>query len=87
MDTTEYWNKKAKELIGLRIEDARYATHEEAADFGLDCRGLLLFMSDGTIWTAAADDEFNGFGTFTQLGAWKNLPDNDSACSCFPLLS
>jgi hypothetical protein len=57
--------KLVKALIGRKIVEARYTTGKEAADIdgGCFCRGVVLYLDDGTEIMPMGDPEGNDAGT------------------------
>ena len=55
-------SREFKHLIGRTIEDVRYLTPNECANFGWNKSPLAMFLSDGTIMIPQCDDEGNDGG-------------------------
>jgi len=58
----EFWNKKAKVLVGKTIKAVRYMTDKEAEDSMWYNKPLVIFFTDGTYIFPMADDEGNNGG-------------------------
>lgn len=58
----EFWNKRAKVLVGKTIKEVRYMTDEEATEAMWYNKPLVIFFTDGTYIYPMADDEGNDGG-------------------------
>lgn len=67
----KHWTKIAQQaLLGKTITGIEYANKATLAKLDMDFDGesiLLFTFNDGTTWTVACDDEFNGPGAFHLL--------------------
>ena len=62
-ELTDFWNKRAKVLVGKKIKQARYMTEAEAKEFGWYSRGIVIFFEDGSHIIPMMDDEGNDAGS------------------------
>ena len=62
-ETTNFWNKRAKVLVGKKIKQARYMTEAEAEEFGWYSRPVVIHFTDGTYIIPMKDDEGNDGGS------------------------
>ena len=58
-----FWNNRAKALVGKTIKNVRYMTSEEAEEFGWHSRPIIIFFTDGTHIIPMRDDEGNDGGS------------------------
>lgn len=59
----EFWNNRAKVLVGKTIKEVRYMTKAEAEEFGWYSRGIVIFFEDGSHIIPMRDDEGNDAGS------------------------
>ena len=59
----EFWNKKAKVLVGKKIKAVRYMTDKEAEDSMWYNKPLVIIFEDGTYIYPMRDDEGNDAGS------------------------
>ena len=58
----EFWNNRAKVLVGKTIKEVRYMTDEEAKDFMWYKKPIVIVFTDGSYIIPQMDDEGNGGG-------------------------
>lgn len=61
--TEQFWNKRARTLVGRTIVDARYMTDEEMEQFGWYKKSLVIFFDNGEYLIPMRDDEGNDAGS------------------------
>jgi hypothetical protein len=59
----DFWNKRAKILVGKTIKETRYMTDKEAEEFGWYKKPLVIVFTDGTYIIPMMDDEGNDGGS------------------------
>lgn len=65
-------SKNFSHLVGKRIEEVRFLSPNECANFGWNKSPLAMFFSDGTIMIPQCDDEGNDGGAMMLLDKDKN---------------
>ena len=68
---TEFWNKRAKTLVGKTIKEVRYMTDEEADQCMWYKKPIVIIFTDGTYIYPMMDDEGNDGGAI--YGSEDNL--------------
>jgi len=71
-----FWTNVAiKQLLGRKITEVRYLTHEEADDLGWEERCVVIHLDDGNMIFPSRDDEGNDAGSlFTNDPTQPTLP-------------
>ena len=62
-DLENFWNNRAKALVGKTIKNVRYMTSEEAEKSGWYSRPIIIFFTDWTHIIPLRDDEGNDGGS------------------------
>ena len=59
----QFWNKRAKVLVGKTIKEVRYMTDKEAEDFMWYKKPIVIVFTDGSYIIPQMDDEGNDGGS------------------------
>ena len=70
----EFWNNRAKVLVGKTIKEVRYMTDEEAKESMWYNKPLVIFFTDGTYIYPMMDDEGNDGGAIYGSHNELNFP-------------
>jgi hypothetical protein len=62
LTTEEFWNNKAKTLVGKTIKGTRYMTDAEMNQFGWYKKPLIIVFTDNSYIIPQMDDEGNDGG-------------------------
>lgn len=74
LTTEQFWNKRAKSLVGKTIKECRYMTDKEVDDFGFYKKPVVILFTDGTYIIPMMDDEGNDGGSIYGSDDSLNLP-------------